>query len=175
MKVVSKKKLMRQHGFLRRWKNKLRSVVCVLAAALVESWSSCRVVSGRLPPQGSTSLKATLPLEKIYKEVAILKKLDHHNVVRLVEVSQMSRPIPAVCFFQCNFWLMNTLRVCDVMLQRMPVQCKTNVTLFYFILAFLSIIFKCFTCREKKLYFWMIFMYKMLLQYFIIVGVMTLV
>ncbi|XP_075892545.1 calcium/calmodulin-dependent protein kinase kinase 1b [Nelusetta ayraudi] len=57
MKVVSKKKLMRQHGFLRR-----------------------------LPPQGSTSLKATLPLEKIYKEVAILKKLDHHNVVRLVEV-----------------------------------------------------------------------------------------
>ncbi|KAG8001856.1 Calcium/calmodulin-dependent protein kinase kinase 1 [Nibea albiflora] len=64
MKVVSKKKLMRQCGFLRR-----------------------------LPPQGSNgngSLdpfpKATLPLEKVYKEIAILKKLDHHNVVKLVEV-----------------------------------------------------------------------------------------
>lgn len=66
------------------------------------------------------------------------------------------------CVLFSNFWLMNTLRVCDVMLQRMPVQCKTNVTLFYFILTFLSIIFKCFTCREKKLYFLMPFMYKML-------------
>ncbi|TMS07895.1 calcium/calmodulin-dependent protein kinase kinase 1b [Larimichthys crocea] len=64
MKVVSKKKLMRQCGFLRR-----------------------------LPPQGSNGNgsqdpfpKATLPLEKVYKEIAILKKLDHHNVVKLVEV-----------------------------------------------------------------------------------------
>uniref|UniRef100_A0A4W6DRD1 calcium/calmodulin-dependent protein kinase n=1 Tax=Lates calcarifer TaxID=8187 RepID=A0A4W6DRD1_LATCA len=62
MKVVSKKKLMRQCGFLRR-----------------------------PPPQGSNSQqdpfpKATLPLERVYKEIAILKKLDHHNVVKLVEV-----------------------------------------------------------------------------------------
>ncbi|XP_026232778.1 calcium/calmodulin-dependent protein kinase kinase 1b [Anabas testudineus] len=62
MKVVSKKKLMRQCGFLRR-----------------------------LPPQGSNSPqdpfpKAVLPLEKVYKEIAILKKLDHHNVVKMVEV-----------------------------------------------------------------------------------------
>ncbi|XP_058489000.1 calcium/calmodulin-dependent protein kinase kinase 1b isoform X1 [Solea solea] len=64
MKVVSKKKLMKQCGFFRR-----------------------------LSAQGSNSQqqhdpfpKATLPLEKVYKEIAILKKLDHHNVVKLVEV-----------------------------------------------------------------------------------------
>ncbi|XP_039987104.1 calcium/calmodulin-dependent protein kinase kinase 1b [Xiphias gladius] len=63
MKVVSKKKLMRQCGFLRR-----------------------------LPPQGSNSQqqdpfpKAMLPLDRVYKEIAILKKLDHPNVVKLVEV-----------------------------------------------------------------------------------------
>ncbi|XP_042342698.1 calcium/calmodulin-dependent protein kinase kinase 1b [Plectropomus leopardus] len=54
MKVVSKKRLMRQCGFLRR-----------------------------VPPPGSNSV---FPLEKVYKEIAILKKLDHHNVVKLVEV-----------------------------------------------------------------------------------------
>lgn len=43
------------------------------------------VVSGRLPPQGSNTV---FPLEKVYKEIAILKKLDHPNVVKLVEVSQ---------------------------------------------------------------------------------------
>lgn len=62
MKVVSKKKLMRQCGFLRR-----------------------------LPTSGSKSQqdpfpKAAFPLESVYKEIAILKKLDHHNVVKLVEV-----------------------------------------------------------------------------------------
>uniref|UniRef100_A0A3Q4I4J7 calcium/calmodulin-dependent protein kinase n=1 Tax=Neolamprologus brichardi TaxID=32507 RepID=A0A3Q4I4J7_NEOBR len=62
MKVVSKKKLMRQCGFLRR-----------------------------LPTSGSKSQqdlfpKAALPLESVYKEIAILKKLDHHNVVKLIEV-----------------------------------------------------------------------------------------
>lgn len=61
MKVVSKKRLMKQCGFFRR-----------------------------LPPQGSNLQdpfpKAAMPLEKVYKEIAILKKLDHHNVVKLVEV-----------------------------------------------------------------------------------------
>ncbi|KAM8905248.1 calcium/calmodulin-dependent protein kinase kinase 1b [Spinachia spinachia] len=54
MKVVSKKRLMKQCGFLRR-----------------------------LPPQGCNTV---FPLEKVYKEIAILKKLDHPNVVKLVEV-----------------------------------------------------------------------------------------
>ncbi|KAM6933865.1 calcium/calmodulin-dependent protein kinase kinase 1b isoform 2-T3 [Xenentodon cancila] len=60
MKVVSKKRLMRQCGFLRR-----------------------------LPPSGSnqdTPHKGVFPLEQVYREIAILKKLDHHNVVKLVEV-----------------------------------------------------------------------------------------
>ncbi|XP_063762659.1 calcium/calmodulin-dependent protein kinase kinase 1b isoform X3 [Eleginops maclovinus] len=54
MKVVSKKRLMKQCGFFRR-----------------------------IPSKGP---KPDFPLEKVYKEIAILKKLDHHNVVKLVEV-----------------------------------------------------------------------------------------
>uniref|UniRef100_A0A3B5LKJ5 calcium/calmodulin-dependent protein kinase n=1 Tax=Xiphophorus couchianus TaxID=32473 RepID=A0A3B5LKJ5_9TELE len=62
MKVVSKKKLIRLCGFLRR-----------------------------PPPQGSNSQqdlfpKFMQPLERVYREIAILKKLDHPNVVKLVEV-----------------------------------------------------------------------------------------
>ncbi|CAK6966724.1 calcium/calmodulin-dependent protein kinase kinase 1b [Scomber scombrus] len=58
MKVVSKKRLMRQWGFLRR-----------------------------LPPQGKDAFpKAMMPLERVYKEIAILKKLHHPHVVKLVEV-----------------------------------------------------------------------------------------
>lgn len=54
--------------------------------------------SGRLLPQGSNSQpdsfpKAALPLEKMYREIAILKKLDHHNVVKLVEVSRTVSPL----------------------------------------------------------------------------------
>ncbi|CAL8352814.1 unnamed protein product [Lota lota] len=56
MKVVSKKKMMKQCGFLRR-----------------------------PPPQGSCS-KPLEPLQRVYQEIAILKKLDHHNIVKLVEV-----------------------------------------------------------------------------------------
>ncbi|XP_054901255.1 calcium/calmodulin-dependent protein kinase kinase 1b isoform X2 [Poeciliopsis prolifica] len=62
MKVVSKKKLLRLCGFLRR-----------------------------PSPQGSNSQqdmfpKSMQPLERVYREIAILKKLDHPNVVKLVEV-----------------------------------------------------------------------------------------
>lgn len=60
MKVVSKKKLMKQCGFIRRF-----------------------------PSPGSQQdpyPKAVLPLDRVYKEIAILKKLNHHNVVKLVEV-----------------------------------------------------------------------------------------
>ncbi|XP_037123945.1 calcium/calmodulin-dependent protein kinase kinase 1b isoform X2 [Syngnathus acus] len=58
MKVVSKKRLMKQFGFLRR----------------------------ATPAQREAFPKASMPLEKIYREIAILKKLHHHNVVKLVEV-----------------------------------------------------------------------------------------
>uniref|UniRef100_A0A3B3T388 calcium/calmodulin-dependent protein kinase n=1 Tax=Paramormyrops kingsleyae TaxID=1676925 RepID=A0A3B3T388_9TELE len=62
MKVLSKKRLMRQAGFPRR-----------------------------PPPRGAkgapeTSAQVKGPLERVYQEIAILKKLDHPNVVKLVEV-----------------------------------------------------------------------------------------
>ncbi|KAG8456104.1 hypothetical protein GDO86_002051 [Hymenochirus boettgeri] len=62
MKVLSKKKLMRQAGFPRR-----------------------------PPPRGAKpvtdgGVQAMGPIERVYQEIAILKKLDHPNVVKLVEV-----------------------------------------------------------------------------------------
>ncbi|KAJ8368369.1 hypothetical protein SKAU_G00083970 [Synaphobranchus kaupii] len=62
MKVVSKKKMMKQYGFPRR-----------------------------PPPRGARTaqgdqVKVLGPLDRVYQEIAILKKLDHLNIVRLVEV-----------------------------------------------------------------------------------------
>ncbi|XP_056146646.1 calcium/calmodulin-dependent protein kinase kinase 2 [Lampris incognitus] len=62
MKVLSKKKLMRQAGFPRRPPPHGAKVV----------------------PEGPPQPKG--PLERVYQEIAILKKLDHPNVVKLVEV-----------------------------------------------------------------------------------------
>lgn len=52
------------------------------------------VLPGRLPASGSSSdlsSKSTQPLERVYREIAILKKLDHPNVVKLVEVGEITR------------------------------------------------------------------------------------
>ncbi|XP_031447719.1 calcium/calmodulin-dependent protein kinase kinase 1 isoform X1 [Phasianus colchicus] len=62
MKVLSKKKLLKQYGFPRR-----------------------------PPPRGSKTStgeqsKTVAPLDRVYQEIAILKKLDHVNVVKLIEV-----------------------------------------------------------------------------------------
>ncbi|KAL4609576.1 calcium/calmodulin-dependent protein kinase kinase 2-like [Arapaima gigas] len=65
MKVLSKKRLMRQAGFPRR--------------------PPPRGARGAL--EGSAQPKG--PLERVYQEIAILKKLDHPNVVKLVEVQCM--------------------------------------------------------------------------------------
>ncbi|XP_077104712.1 calcium/calmodulin-dependent protein kinase kinase 2 isoform X2 [Siphateles boraxobius] len=62
MKVLSKKRLMRQAGFPRRPPPR----------------------GARLAPEGPSQPKG--PLERVYQEIAILKKLDHPNVVKLVEV-----------------------------------------------------------------------------------------
>ncbi|KAM9306736.1 calcium/calmodulin-dependent protein kinase kinase 2 isoform 1-T2 [Pholidichthys leucotaenia] len=62
MKVLSKKRLMRQAGFPRRPPPR----------------------GARSAPQGPAQPKG--PLERVYQEIAILKKLDHPNVVKLVEV-----------------------------------------------------------------------------------------
>lgn len=76
-------------------------VLVISVLLVVIGFRFLRLISGRLPPQGSNSLqdmfpKAMLPLEKVYREIAILKKLDHHNVVKLVEVSHMIPSSPAV-------------------------------------------------------------------------------
>ncbi|XP_062448171.1 calcium/calmodulin-dependent protein kinase kinase 1 isoform X2 [Rhea pennata] len=62
MKVLSKKKLLKQYGFPRR-----------------------------PPPRGSKAAsgeqpKPMAPLDRVYQEIAILKKLDHINIVKLIEV-----------------------------------------------------------------------------------------
>ncbi|XP_012943873.1 calcium/calmodulin-dependent protein kinase kinase 2 [Aplysia californica] len=61
MKILSKKKLMKKAGFFRR-----------------------------MPPsregKGGGNSRPPNPLERVYREIAILKKLDHPNVVKLVEV-----------------------------------------------------------------------------------------
>ncbi|XP_077164201.1 calcium/calmodulin-dependent protein kinase kinase 2 isoform X2 [Paroedura picta] len=62
MKVLSKKKLMRQAGFPRRPPPR----------------------GARPPLEGFCQPKG--PIEQVYQEIAILKKLDHPNVVKLVEV-----------------------------------------------------------------------------------------
>lgn len=49
------------------------------------------LATGRPPPRGSQAAqggpaKQLLPLDRVYQEIAILKKLDHVNVVKLIEV-----------------------------------------------------------------------------------------
>ncbi|XP_055009703.1 LOW QUALITY PROTEIN: calcium/calmodulin-dependent protein kinase kinase 2 [Boleophthalmus pectinirostris] len=62
MKVLSKRRLMRQAGFPRRPPPR----------------------GAKEAPEGTPQPKG--PLERVYQEIAILKKLDHPNVVKLVEV-----------------------------------------------------------------------------------------
>ncbi|CAH1802627.1 unnamed protein product [Owenia fusiformis] len=57
MKILSKKKLIKRSGFFKK--------------------PPAREGKGKPPPN---------PLEKVYREIAILKKVDHPNIVRLVEV-----------------------------------------------------------------------------------------
>uniref|UniRef100_A0A670Z1L9 calcium/calmodulin-dependent protein kinase n=1 Tax=Pseudonaja textilis TaxID=8673 RepID=A0A670Z1L9_PSETE len=80
MKVLSKKKLMRQAGFPRRPPPR----------------------GAKLPLEGFCQPRG--PIEQVYQEIAILKKLDHPNIVKLVEVLDdptedhlyMGKPLPVM-------------------------------------------------------------------------------
>uniref|UniRef100_A0A9L0J5F1 calcium/calmodulin-dependent protein kinase n=1 Tax=Equus asinus TaxID=9793 RepID=A0A9L0J5F1_EQUAS len=78
MKVLSKKKLIRQAGFPRRPPPR----------------GTRPAPGGCIQPRG--------PIEQVYQEIAILKKLDHPNVVKLVEVlddpNEDHLPVCPVCF-----------------------------------------------------------------------------
>ncbi|CAM9777451.1 unnamed protein product [Lampetra fluviatilis] len=67
MKVMSKKRLVKQAGFPRRPPPRGRAAVAAGAAT-------------------AATTTARSPLDRVYQEIAILRKLDHPNVVRLVEV-----------------------------------------------------------------------------------------
>lgn len=110
MKVLSKKRLMRQAGFPRKcvpygrwaalWGGCLGVCVCVhLRGVYFETQIHISACTGRPPPRGARSapegpLQPKGPLERVYQEIAILKKLDHPNVVKLVEVCEYA----GVCF-----------------------------------------------------------------------------
>ena len=42
--------------------------------------------AGRMAPPRARAQQGVNPLERVYREIAVLKKLDHPNVVKLVEV-----------------------------------------------------------------------------------------
>ena len=73
MKMISKKKLIKKSCLLRRAPSRQHS------ASNPSSSSS---------PQQQQQQQQELnhPLERVYKEIAILKKLDHPSVVKLIEV-----------------------------------------------------------------------------------------
>lgn len=54
------------------------------------------------------------PLEKVYREIAILKKLDHPNVVKLVEV--LDDPAEDNIYMGKS----SNLNICDVMIPSGP-------------------------------------------------------
>ncbi len=61
-------------------------------------------LSGRPPPRGAKAApegppQPKGPLERVYQEIAILKKLDHPNVVKLVEVSSVETCILAILIY----------------------------------------------------------------------------
>lgn len=66
-------------------------------------------LTGRPPPRGSQAAqggpaKQLLPLERVYQEIAILKKLDHLNVVKLIEVGGSDMWVTAIGEHSAHSW-----------------------------------------------------------------------
>jgi len=68
MKILSKKKLVKKAGLFGRMVPSRRT-------STQQGQSPTQV-----PGQGNS------PLERVYREIAVLKKLDHPNIVKLIEV-----------------------------------------------------------------------------------------
>lgn len=83
-------------------------------------------IAGRPPPRGSKASsgeqpKPMAPLDRVYQEIAILKKLDHVNIVKLIEVSCFSTlsytETSLVCiaikgsFFNCSYFSQNWFKI----------------------------------------------------------------
>ncbi|XP_076037408.1 uncharacterized protein LOC143022785 isoform X3 [Oratosquilla oratoria] len=112
MKILSKKKLMKKHGcFVRKaWtvggegehnaSGGSSSAACGITRSASPTSAARRPphafasqspptvrVKGRLPPpRAQPGRKMENPLDRVYREIAILKKLNHPNIVKLVEV-----------------------------------------------------------------------------------------
>lgn len=94
MKILSKKKLMKKHGcFGRSWTIGAETEASQHFRSLsprhrMDSYSPPTTrVKGRLPPpRASGGRPMENPLDRVHREIAILKKLNHPNVVKLVEV-----------------------------------------------------------------------------------------
>ncbi|XP_066946481.1 calcium/calmodulin-dependent protein kinase kinase 1-like isoform X4 [Macrobrachium rosenbergii] len=94
MKILSKKKLMKKHGcFGRAWTIGAESEASQHVRSLSPNYRQASFsppthrVKGRLPPQrASGGRPIENPLDRVHREIAILKKLNHPNVVKLVEV-----------------------------------------------------------------------------------------
>ena len=79
MKVLSKKKLLQKagvYGRLAPQRNKLGKSSSIGGSSSPSLSSS---------PSGGVAT-ITHPMERVHREIAVLKKLDHPNVVKLVEV-----------------------------------------------------------------------------------------
>ncbi len=85
MKMISKKKLAKKSCLLSK---------CILlfklpSTTLFNRHASIFIFKERAPSRQNSSckeLELNHPLERVYKEIAILKKIDHPNVVKLIEV-----------------------------------------------------------------------------------------
>ncbi|XP_044740546.1 protein kinase 3-like isoform X2 [Chrysoperla carnea] len=88
MKILSKKRLMKKAGLFGRMtppRRGSKSQAITAGAGPILSAGSSTETSTTSPSKSGLKLP-TSPLDRVYREIAVLKKLDHPNVVKLVEV-----------------------------------------------------------------------------------------
>ena len=68
------------------WINELFDLECISNFFLVSCCVGRALPNRRVAPGGPEKKAPENPLQKVHREIAIMKKLDHPNVVKLVEV-----------------------------------------------------------------------------------------